>query len=121
MPDNLTEQRIKFFQEISMLAIWASVKGINLLPFRFYSTAEEQAKLFKEGKSNCDGTKKTSNHQTWTAMDIVIIDKEGQPAWNPIREYDVLGEIWESLGGTWGGHWFRDGKTSFNDVFHFEL
>ena len=113
-------KRIEFFHRIALLVLYANLKGIRLLPFRFYSTAEEQNKLFKEKKSNCDGYKKRSRHQQWRAIDFVIIDEKGNSIWKHIPEYDALGETWESLDGIWGGRWFKEGKTKFDDVFHFE-
>lgn len=111
----MTEKRIEFFRKIAMLVVWASVKGIKLLPFSFYRTEEEQKKLFDEGKSKCDGYKIKSKHQQWLAIDFVII-KNGVPIWDYDQDYEILGKIWKSLGGKWGGD-FR----GLQDVFHFEL
>lgn len=110
-----TEKRVIFFKKISMLVIWASVKDIQLLPISFFRTAQEQEKMFKDGKSKCDGYKIISKHQQGLAMDFVII-KNGVPVWSHIEEYDWLGEIWKSLGGIWGGDF-----KSLNDIFHFEI
>jgi hypothetical protein len=110
-----TEKRVDFLQcRIARFLLEAGLGGINLLCFYFYRSAEEQNRLYKEGKSNCDGYKKRSKHQSWLAMDFVIIDDAGKPIWNHTARYELLGEIWERLGGKWGG------RFKSPDVFHFE-
>jgi len=109
-------KRVDFLAKIAKLILRAELGGIPLLCFYYHRTAEDQNRLFKEGKSNCDGYKKISKHQVWRAMDFVILDDDGKCIWNHEARYEVLGEIWESLGGTWGGRW-----DSLKDLYHFEL
>jgi len=111
----MNEKRIRFFQMIGQLTVQAKAAGIAIMPTAFYRTAEQQAKLFAEGKSRCDGVIKKSKHQSWLAMDFVIM-RDGGPVWQDVPEYETLGGIWNELGGIWGGYWME-----FKDIFHFEL
>ncbi len=106
-----TEKRVKFFQMIAELVLKCKNEGIELMPTCFNRTLEEQISLVKQGKSK---TLK-SKHLNWLAMDFVII-KNGNPVWERIPEYEKAGEIWEQLGGTWGGRWAK-----LNDIYHFEF
>jgi len=111
-----TESRIKFFLKIALFIIIVKItKDIDLLPFCFYRSPQEQKKRFDEKKSLCDGYKKKSKHQLRRAMDFVIV-KDENLMWKRIPEYEILGKIWNSLGGIWGGD-FRE----INDPYHFEL
>lgn len=109
-------KRTEFLQKIAMLIVRAELGGIPLICFYFHRTAEDQNRLFKEHKSNCDGYTKLSKHQLWLAMDFVILDDAGICVWDHESRYEILGEIWESYGGTWGGRW-----DSLKDIYHFEL
>jgi len=111
---NFNQKRILFFRAIGELVRRAAGKGIELLPFAYYRSLEEELKNFQEGKSLIDPTKRPTRHMVWLALDGVII-KDGKAVWDRIPEYEILGEIWESLGGRWGGRW-----PSLGDVFHFE-
>jgi len=120
-----TLKRCDFNYKFGMLSVWASIKGIKFIVFRYTCTVIEQNKLYQQGRTkpgkivtNCDGRKNISKHQRDQARDLVIIDDEGQPIWAHVPEYDMLGEIWESLGGKWGGN-FKG--VSFDDIYHFEL
>jgi len=115
-----TRRRWEFILKFSMFTILAEMHGIHFVPTSFYRTAKEQEKRFKAGKSLCDGRKKISKHQLWRAMDIVIIDEDNNPIWEGILEYEILGDLWKKLGGTWGGDWYKEGKTKFYDCYHFE-
>ena len=117
---NNTLLRAKFEHTFAIFTFYSRSRGISFITTSFLRTAEEQEKLFKEGKSGCDGKTRISKHQKGRARDIVIIDKNGNPIWDYITDYDVLGELWEQLGGKWGGRWFKEGKTKFNDLYHFE-
>lgn len=110
-----TRKRIIFFVKVAFLIVYARLKDIYLMPFSFYRTAEEQKKLFDEGKSKCDGKKKISKHQKWLAIDLVIVNLDDKPIWDYIPEYDVLGKFWKTLGGTWGKDF-----PELEDIYHFE-
>jgi len=116
-----TEDRINFEYNFAVLTLRAKVKNIRLITTSFLRTAPQQLKLFIQKRSNCDGYKSKSKHQLGRARDLLIIDKVGLEVWDHVPEYDILGETWESLGGTWGGRWYKDGKTKFDDCYHFEM
>jgi len=113
-PKTLDEKRVEFFFMISKLVVRASIHDIDLMPIAFLMTAEEVNRYFKEGKSQLDGYKKISPHQIWLAIDFVVV-KDGKIIWNRTSEYELLGGIWEEIGGVWGGRW-----KSLNDIYHFQ-
>ena len=117
---NNTILRSNFEYKFALLIFYARTFGISFITTSFLRTAEEQNKRFKKGKSLCDGYKKISKHQLGRARDIVIIDSEGNPIWEHTPEYDRLGQLWEQIGGVWGGRWYKEGKTPFDDIYHFE-
>jgi len=118
---NNTLLRAEFNFKFAQFTLYAiGVKKINFIITDFHRTAIQQNKRFNEKKSLCDGHKKISYHQKWRAKDIVIIDKNGNPIWGHTPKYDILGEIWKALDGRWGGDWFKEGKTKFDDVYHME-
>jgi len=120
---NNTLLRAEFNYKFALFTLSAVIiHKINFIVTDFIRTAIEQNKRFKEKKSLCDGYKKISKHQKARAKDLVIIDKKGNPIWEHIPEYDKLGEIWSSIAGkeNWGGTWFKEGKTTFNDIYHFQ-
>lgn len=120
--ENNTLRRAEFNYKFAILTIYAKLKGISFIVFRHDCTAEEQNQKFKEGKTLCDGYEKVSLHQLDRAKDLVIIDKKGNPIWKHVPEYDILAQFWQGLDEecVWGGQWYIDGKTRFNDCFHFQ-
>lgn len=119
-----TEYRVQFSQKLAQLILQAHAGGIRLMPYWIERSAEEQFKLFQQGRTtpgaivtNCDGYKKISPHQRWRAADLVIVGEDGKLIWDASARYALLGEMWKSLGGKWGG----DFKTPPRDLGHFEL
>ena len=112
-----TLERVKFNQKFAMLTLHAMVNGINFICTSYSRTPAEQNALFKRGLSRCDGYEKKSYHQLDRARDIAIIDKDELIAngYSDHPDYTVLGEVWELLGGRWGGNF-----EGFRDVFHYE-
>lgn len=118
---NNTILRAEFNHIFSLFTLYAfDVKNISFIITDYYRSAIQQNKRFNEGLSLCDGYKKLSLHQRWRAKDIMVIDERGRLIRIHAPQYDVLAEIWKSLGGRWGGDWFIEGKTAFDDCFHFE-
>lgn len=117
---NNTLLRAEFVLAFAIFTINANYKGINFIVIDFHRTAKQQNKRFKKGGTLCDGYKKISYHQKRRAKDLVIIDAKGRLIWEHIPKYDILAEIWKGLDGRWGGDWFKEGKTTFNDIYHFE-
>ena len=105
------EKRIKFFQLVSTLVLRLKAKGIDVMPFSFYRSPKEQARLFKEGKTKTLHSK----HQQWLAIDFVIV-KDNKLIWERCKEYEILGEEAKSLGLIWGGDW-----KDLNDIYHVEF
>lgn len=113
--------RAEFGQKFALFTIHAyTIYGIIFVVTDFHRTALAQNKRFKRGGTLCDGYKRISYHQRRRAKDLVIIDAKGVLIWKYISEYDILAEIWKGLKGIWGGDWFKKGKTTFNDIYHFQ-
>lgn len=83
-------------------------------------TAEEQHKLFLDGKSTLDGYKKKSNHQSGNAIDVFAF-YNGKASWDEYHLALVCCAMMQAaselkIGLRWGGHW-----NNFVDMPHFEL
>ena len=72
---NQTEKRIEFFYRYCLFFLEAYHRGINLCPYSYHRTAQEQEKLYKAGKSRRDGYNDRSKHQDWEAIDAVHYEK----------------------------------------------
>lgn len=68
--------------------------------------------------TNCDGIKIKSNHQGGTAIDIVPLDKNGNPCWPDKSDsrWQQIAIIMKAVGFQWGGDWAK-----FPDYPHYEL
>jgi len=109
------DRRRLFLFKLSSLCVLLDAHGIPVAIFSFFRTAEEQKKLYDEGKSQCDGYIKRSRHQDWLAADIAILnDARTDFIWSDPR-YDQIGGMAEQIGLVWGGIW------TFHDVYHVEL
>jgi peptidoglycan L-alanyl-D-glutamate endopeptidase CwlK len=91
-------------------------------------TTEEQIKLFKDGKSKCDGINTPSKHQTGDAIDIcpVINDKLDYTAENDL--YFIIGLFYAKakelnikirVGALWDGESIKENR--WVDGYHIEL
>jgi peptidoglycan L-alanyl-D-glutamate endopeptidase CwlK len=109
------QTRTNFLYMLARLVCEAQEQGIRVICTSFFRSVAEQRDLFERGKSRCDGTKKVSKHQLGTAADLALVKNE-RLIWDDVPEYGILGDIWEDLGGIWGGRW-----TTFRDIFHFEV
>ena len=106
-----TEDRVKFFQDFADLISILKAEKIEMMPTCFYRTQSEQQTLYSQGKSQTLDSK----HTQWLAIDLVLV-RFGQLVWKADKAYDRAGEIWKSLGHTWGGDW-----ESLHDIYHFEF
>lgn len=102
--------RADFFRRVSFLVISLFNENIEVVPFSFLRTLEEQKRLFEEGKTKT----LRSKHLEGLAIDFYVL-KEDRPVWNRTEEYETLGKIAKSLGLIWGGDW-----KSLNDIYHVE-
>lgn len=106
-----TDTRVKFFQEISELINQLRNENIEFMPTCFYRPQSEQAVLFAQGKSKTLNSK----HTEWLAIDLVLFQFGGL-FWKDCPEYKRAGDLWKSMGHTWGGDW-----ESLGDIYHFEF
>lgn len=102
--------RIDFFYRVALLILRLKNKGIDVMPFSFYRSPEEQKRLFKEGKT----LTLNSKHMYYLAIDLVVV-KNGKLVWERTNDYEILGNEAESLGLVWGGRW-----KDLNDIYHVE-
>lgn len=103
---------------------------IEVRPFWFHRTAEQQAALYAIGRTietdkkpvtNCDGYVKKSKHQSWLAVDLVVVI-DGLLIWERTEDYEKLGKLGKKFGLRWGGDWDSDDiiEPTENDCYHFE-
>lgn len=120
-PTARLNKRKILIKRLSFLTRYAETIGVCFIIYSFYRTTEQQQELYARGLTNADGKNKKSKHQDWHAFDILILGPTNRSRWNVAAGYEALGRFWEFLGGVWGGRWFIDGKTRFNDVYHFQV
>ena len=121
MSESNTALRVEFNYKFGLLSVYAGIIGIRFICTSYTRTPAEQNKLFREGKSGCDGYDEKSYHQLDRARDIVIVDKVDDksniPVWERNKDYELLGKFWRSIDGRWGGDWEN---MDFDDIYHFE-
>ncbi len=114
----LSEEQRMFTRHIGWLIMYAYSQGMELTFGDAFRSNEEQARLYKEGKSKI---KSGGNHSKRLAIDFNLF-VNGQLTW----EWDLykkLGDYWEELDSKnrWGGDWNKDNiKNGFIDSPHFE-
>jgi len=107
--------------EILNRAIQISVLDFGIPSTGGLRSAEQQAKLFKDGKSKCDGVFKKSYHQSGRAVDVYAY-VDGAASWDKYHLSMIANAMLKAamqLGYTdleWGGLW-----TNFVDMPHFQL
>lgn len=89
--------RIEFTRKISELLICMFDEGESPILDYVKRSAQEQNRLYKEGKSRCDGFEITSAHQYGKAADIYFI-REGKLA-DPLKGWEYWHRKWEEMGG----------------------
>ncbi|HDR2889422.1 TPA: M15 family metallopeptidase [Enterobacter asburiae] len=105
----LSEKQQLFTVLIAQLIIFAQDKGMRLTFGEAYRTPEQAALNAKSGKGISN-----SLHSQRLAVDFnLFVNGEYKTR---TEDYRVLGEYWESLGGSWGGRF----KTN-PDGNHFSL
>ena len=111
--------------EILERALEISSNRVDGVDFTIISTAgvrtpQQQNRLFKEGRSNCDGYTKISKHQTGDALDVVPY-VNGGASWDEKELLKVavcMLQASKELGYSlkWGGFW-----RTFKDLPHYQL
>ena len=127
-PNSKNGKRTRLLILLSYLSEYAEVLDVNFIIYDFFRTQEQQRSRYEQGRTepgsivtNVNGVTVRSKHQDWHAFDILILGPQNRSRWNADAGYKVLGRFWEFLGGVWGGRWYIDGKTKFNDVYHFQV
>lgn len=128
-----SERRLKTcsqdIQAIVEAALATSLIDFGIPPYGGKRTEQEQAKLFNQGKSKCDGVNNKSYHQSGKAVDIVAY-VDGKYTYDTRYYYMLAHHIMATakrLGYNnmrWGGDWDKDfdlDDQTFNDLCHFEL
>ena len=121
LPDTKSGKRIRLLVMFAFLIIYSRLIKLNVIVTDFDRTAEEQLIKFKAGNSLCDGSRKKSKHQSWHAIDILILGPAMRAQWPRTAGYDRLGAFWISIGGTYGATWYDEGKIKFDDCYHFQI
>jgi hypothetical protein len=110
-----------------MLLVYASINNIKVKcsgSKSFIRDAEMQAALYKIGRrgiagektvTDCDGYVRKSLHQSACAMDITIVNQDGETVWDE-APYRMLADFWKSSGGIWGGDF-----TSPREIWHYGM
>lgn len=106
--------------EISDRAIQISVIDFGIPSSGGMRTVEDQAKLFTEGKSKCDGRVNLSYHQSGRALDVYAY-VDGKASWDEGHLTKVAAAMLQAASELgyrleWGGFW-----TGFIDMPHFQL
>jgi peptidoglycan L-alanyl-D-glutamate endopeptidase CwlK len=115
-------------QEVMTEAIKHSPIDFGIPPYGGKRTAEEQAKLHKDGLSTLDGVNRKSRHQSGEAVDVFAYVC-GKASWDHRHIRFLAGHILGTANRIgvdlrWGGDWDGDNDysdQSFNDLVHFEL
>lgn len=83
-------------------------------------TAEQQNKLYHNGKSQLDGYDKKSYHQTGRALDVYAF-VDGKASWDKSHLTTIAAAMLQAANELdhnleWGGHW-----VNFVDMPHFQI
>lgn len=92
----LSEKQQLFAVKIAQLILWADERGLRLTFGEAYRTQEQAAINAKKGSGISN-----SLHTQRLAVDLNLF-VNGQYK-TRTEDYRVLGEYWESIGGSWGG------------------
>lgn len=124
----LSRRSLDRLNGIDAVLIAIVVEAIKDSPYDFgipnyggLRTAEDQHKLFKDGKSRADGFHKKSYHQSGKAFDIYAY-VDGNASWDKEHLTAIARHIQKvayeqfDVKLTWGGDW-----TSFKDLPHFQI
>ena len=102
--------RVEFTRKITYLLVEMIIEGDRPIIDFVKRTLTEQQRMYRLGRSKCDGIKNRSRHQLGKAMDIYFINENGAIDWSP-EKYERWHKRWEVLGGK---------KMIIWDAGHFE-
>lgn len=110
----------KRLQEIAGVALSISKVDFGIPSNGGLRTADEQNRLYHNGKSQLDGYKRKSFHQTGKALDVYAY-VNGKASWEKEHLAMVACAMLQAASALgykleWGGHWIN-----FVDMPHFEL
>jgi hypothetical protein len=98
---SLTDKQARFTKMIALLIQFADLQGLSLT---FGDAYRDPVATYPYGRKN-------SLHKRRLAVDFNLF-RDGKYL-TSTEDYTILGEYWESIGGTWGGR--------FDDGNHFSL
>jgi hypothetical protein len=106
--------------KISERALELTTVDFGIPEYGGLRSAEQQNRLFHNGKSKCDGYEKKSYHQSGNALDVYAY-VDGSASWMPEHLTCVAAAMLQAASELgykleWGGHW-----KSFKDMPHFQL
>jgi peptidoglycan L-alanyl-D-glutamate endopeptidase CwlK len=106
--------------EIAEYALTISKVDFGIPEYGGLRTAEQQAKLYADGKSKADGYTRKSYHQTGKALDVYAF-VDGKASWNEHHLAMIAAAMLQAASRygvalEWGGLW-----RSFIDMPHFQI
>ena len=104
---SLGEEQRLFTKMVAQLITWAYENGYELT----FGDAYRDPRVFGRPDTKKGYGRRSSNHKRRLAIDFNLF-KDG--TWlTETEDHEPLGQYWESIGGSWGGH--------FNDGNHYSL
>ena len=112
-------------KETIKLAIKLSSIDFGIPQYGGLRTVEDQAKLFTEGKSKCDGVANKSNHQSGDSVDVYAY-VDGKASWDLahlslVAVYVLTAANKLGYRCEWGGTWAAPNKLYGWDCPHFNI
>lgn len=100
-----------------LLGYMASQSPVAFVVIEGIRSQDRQDRLRAAGKSWV----KESKHQRGTAIDLAVLDSNGQIDWQNIAGYQMLGDLFLKLGKEYGVHVVWGGSWRVRDYGHFEI
>jgi len=108
---SINKKQFEFTRMVGRLLSFANSLELDLSMRECQRFPDRQKELFGAGLSRT----MQSKHLDSLAVDLILFE-DGKPVWDSQHpDYQVLGEYWIGMGGTWGGMW-----SGFQDGGHFE-
>lgn len=102
----------EFTYILAKLLLEMKINGDEPIVQYIYRSPEEQNRLYREGKSKCDGYKIQSQHQKMKAADIYLANDNGVIWEWDRKKAEQWHKRWQELGGE---------KVITWDLGHFEV